>query len=392
MDPATNPYRPGAGTRPPVLSGRDAFVEQFGAMMRLAMGGRPGKGVMPTGLRGVGKTVLLNRFRDIATHEGMEVAFIEAPEDGSFVRKLAIRLRSVLYGMQRSAPKEAISRALGVLKAFTYRLPDGTAITIDVDAIVGVADSGDLAEDLSDLLLAVGKAAATKGTGLLLAIDEVQYLNGNELSAVITAVHRVVQEDLPVVVVGAGLPQLPGLTGDAKSYSERLFAFPDIGSLSEADANAALEIPASHHGISFTAAALENVYEATRGYPYLIQEWGHHLWLHCDGPRITAQDVVRVQPMVEDTLDANFFRVRLDRLTPKEREYLRAMAELGPGPHRSGEIAAKLGVKVESVAPRRSMLINKGMVYSPAHGDTGFTVPLFDQFLRRALPWPLGSS
>jgi DNA-binding CsgD family transcriptional regulator len=388
MDPASNPYRPGAGTRPPVLSGRDEFVDQFGAMMRLAMDGRPGKSVMPTGLRGVGKTVLLSQFRDIATHEGMEVAFIEAPEDGSFVQKLAIRLRSVLYSMQRNAPKEAISRALGVLKAFSYQLPDGTTIRIDVDAITGVADSGDLAEDLSDLLLAVGKAAAAKDTGLLLAIDEVQYLGQDELSAVITAVHRVVQEDLPVVVVGAGLPQLPGLTGNAKSYSERLFAFPEIGSLSQEDANAALEIPASEQGVRFTSEALAKVYEVTRGYPYFIQEWGHHLWLHCDGPDITAEDVDRVRPMVEDTLDANFFRVRLDRLTPKEREYLRAMAELGPGPHRSGEIAAMLGVKVESVAPRRSMLINKGMVYSPAHGDTGFTVPLFDQFLRRVLPWP----
>lgn len=388
MDPVANPYRPGAGTRPPVLSGRDEFVDQFGAMMRLAMNGRPGKSVMPTGLRGVGKTVLLNQFRDIASNEGMEVAFIEAPEDGSFVQKLAIRLRSSLYSMQRSAPKEAISKALGVLRAFSYQLPDGAAIKIDVDAIVGVADSGDLAEDLSDLLLAVGQAAAAKDTGLLLAIDEVQYLDQDELSAVITAVHRVVQEDLPVVVVGAGLPQLPGLTGDAKSYSERLFAFPNIGSLSEEDANAALEIPAANEGVSFMPEALTKVYEVTRGYPYFIQEWGHHLWLHCAGPEITAEDVDRVQPMVEDTLDANFFRVRLDRLTPKEREYLRAMAELGPGPHRSGEIAAKLDVKVESVAPRRSMLINKGMVYSPAHGDTAFTVPLFDQFLRRALPWP----
>lgn len=346
---------------------------------------------MPTGLRGVGKTVLLNQFRDIATHAGMEVAFIEAPEDGSFVQKLAIRLRSVLYGMLRSAPKEAITRALGVLKAFSYQRPDGTAIKIDVDAVTGVADSGDLVEDLSDLLQAVGQAAAAKDTGLLLAIDEVQYLNQDELSAIITAVHRVVQDDLPVVVVGAGLPQLPGLTGDAKSYSERLFAFPEIGSLSEADAIAALAIPAAQHGVTFTPEALKRVYEVTRGYPYFIQEWGHHLWLHCDGPSITAEDVDRVEPMVEDTLDSNFFRVRLDRLTPKEREYLRAMAELGPGPHRSGEIAAKLGVKVESVAPRRSMLINKGMLYSPAHGDTAFTVPLFDQFLRRVLPWPLGS-
>ena len=231
MDPLDNPYRPGAGTPPPALIGRDELIDRFGVAVRRAVTGRPGKSLMPIGLRGVGKTVLLNRFAEIASNEGLQVAFIEAPETGDFRTLLAVRLRKVLLEMERSGPARAVARALQILKTFSLQLPDGSAIAIDVDALAGQADSGILTEDLTDLLVAVGEAAREKRGGLLLAIDEVQYLSSDELGALITAIHRTSQLNLPIVLIGAGLPQLPGLAGEAKSYAERLFDFPEIGSL-----------------------------------------------------------------------------------------------------------------------------------------------------------------
>lgn len=386
MDRLENPYRPGAGTPPPALVGRDELIDGFGVTLRRALSGRPGKSYMPVGLRGVGKTVLLNRFAEIASHEGVEVGFIEAPETGDFPRLLAIRLRKILLQMSTGAVKRAANKALGVLRSFTYQLPDGSSIALGVDPLAGHADSGVLSEDLTDVLVAVGEAAAESGTGLLLAIDEVQYLTTDELGALITAIHRTTQLELPVVLVGAGLPQLPGLAGEAKSYAERLFAFPTIGTLSYEFAAEVLRLPAERLGVEYEDEAIDLIISESQGYPYFLQEWGYHVWNGAATSPISAEDVRSVRPAVIATLDDNFFLVRMDRLTPKEKEYLRAMAELGPGPHRSGDIAAQLGVKVESVAPRRSGLISKGMIYSPAHGDTAFTVPLFDDFLRRALP------
>lgn len=343
---------------------------------------------MPIGLRGVGKTVLLNRFHEIARDEGLRVGFVEAPESGDFRRLLATRLRAILLDLDRGSVSRAVKRALAILKSFSYTLPDGSSISIDVDALPGQADSGVLVEDVTDLLVATGEAARDRRSGVLLAVDEVQYLSAIELAALITGIHRTVQLNLPVVLVGAGLPQLPGLAGDAKSYAERLFEFPRIGSLEEDDARAVLDIPVGQQGVSFESEALGILLSHTRGYPYFLQEWGYHVWNAAPGSPITADDVTAVAPEVSRHLDENFFLVRMDRLTPAEKKYLRAMAGLGAGPHRSGDIAAELNVKVESVAPRRSGLIQKGMIYSPAHGDTAFTVPLFDEFLRRALPGP----
>jgi len=386
MDRLENPYRPGAGTRPPALIGRDELIDAFGVSIRRALDGRPGKSYMPIGLRGVGKTVLLNRFTEIAEQEGVRIAFIEAPETGDFRMLLAIRLRKVLLALNSGGPaRRLINKALGVLRSFTYQLPDGSSLVISVDAQAGLADSGVLSEDLTDVLVATGEAALQDGSGLLLAIDEVQYLEGGELAALITAIHRTTQLNLPVVLIGAGLPQLPGLAGDAKSYAERLFEFPTIGSLEHQDAAAAIEVPAAELGVTFDPDAVNRIVTESRGYPYFLQEWGYHVWNLADRSPISLDDVQVSRPFVIDQLDRNFFLVRLDRLTPKEKRYLQAMAELGPGPHRSGDIAAKLGVRVESIAPRRSGLIVKGMIYSPAHGDTAFTVPLFDEFLMRTL-------
>jgi DNA-binding CsgD family transcriptional regulator len=387
MDELRNPYRPGAGTTPPALLGRDDLINHFGVTVRRALSGRPGKSLMPVGLRGVGKTVLLNRFQEIALQEGMQSGYIEAPEGGDFARLLAISLRKILLRLDQGPVSTLVRRALKILKSFTLTLPEGVgSIKIDAEAWSGEADSGLLNEDLTDLLVAVGEAARDRDTGIVLAVDEVQYLQPEELAAGIVAIHRTTQLDLPVVLVGAGLPQLPGIAGDAKSYAERLFEFPQVGALGEDDAQAVLAVPANEQGVKFTDDALRRAVAASHGYPYFLQEWGYRAWNVAADDRIDGADIDACSPLVRNALDESFFRVRLDRLTPKEKEYLRAMAELGQGPHRSGDIAAALGVKVESVAPRRSGLIRKGMIYSPAHGDTAFTVPLFDDFLRRIIP------
>ena len=339
---------------------------------------------MPIGLRGVGKTVLLNTFIEVAEHEGLKVGYIEAPETGDLRRLLAVRLRKILLDLDRAGKlSRAVQRALGALGSFTYNLPDGSTITLNVDALAGVADSGDLSDDLTDLLVEAGRAAEDRKTGIVLAIDEVQYLGGEELAALISAIHRTVQLNLPVVLVGAGLPQLPGLTGNAKSYAERLFEFPRIDSLDDAQARDVLRLPAQDQGVEFETDALDELLARTHGYPYFLQEWGYEVWNVAGSSPVTLQDVRDAAPLVQAKLDHNFFKVRMDRVTPAERAYLHAMAQLGPGPHRSGDIATRMHVKVESVAPRRSALIRKGMVYSPAHGDTAFTVPMFDEFLRR---------
>ncbi|MXZ99283.1 MAG: AAA family ATPase [Acidimicrobiaceae bacterium] len=386
MDRLANPYRPGAGTQPAALVGRDVMIDDFGVTLRRALDSRPGKSCMLLGLRGTGKTVLLNRFMEIADQEGARTAFVEASDSGSFSQLLAIRLRRVLLQLAEGPVRRAATRALRVLRSFALHLPDGSAISVGVDPAPGLADSGVLSEDLADLLVAAGEAAADGGSGIVLAVDEAQYLRGDEMGATIGAIHRTTQLNLPVVLVAAGLPQLRALAGQARTYTERLFAFPEVGALTPDEARDALVLPAEAQRARFEPQAIDSVVAESRGYPYFVQEWGYHAWNAAPGDLITLHDVNAASRSVTDTLDRDFFRVRFDRLTPKERVYLRAMAELGPGPHRSGDIATELGVRVQSVAPRRSALIAKGMIYSPAHGDTAFTVPLFDDFLRRTLP------
>lgn len=383
MNPDDNPYRPGAGTKPPALIGRDQLIEKFTTFARRTLRGSPGKSLMPIGLRGVGKTVLLNKFSEIAESEGLHVAYVEASENGEFPLLLALRLRKILLQLSNEGMLPAIKRALRILKAFSFTLPGGSTFSIEVDPLQGQGDSGNLAMDLTDLLVSTGEAVKAKGSGLLVAIDEVQYLTEVELAAAISAIHRTTQLSLPVMLVGAGLPQLPRLAGEAKSYAERLFDFPTIGSLDDSDARAVLRVPALAKKVDYAEDALGAIVEQAHGYPYFLQEWGYHVWDNAPGPIISLGDVRTAQSRVIDQLDENFFLVRFDRLTPAEKSYLIAMAELGPGPHRSGDIADRLNVKVESVAPRRSNLIRKGMIYSPAHGETAFTVPLFDEYLLR---------
>lgn len=390
MDPITNPFAPGAGTRPPELAGRDALRET----VRVATGrvrlGKPTKSVLMVGLRGVGKTVLLDRMRDDAEAAGLETMRIEAPEHRSLPAMLAPELRLAMLKLSQNAKAHDLAiRALkgltGFVKSLKLKYGD-IEVGFDYPPEPGLADNGDLEHDLQALLEAVGEAAKQAGTAEVLFVDELQYVQEKELAALITALHRTAQRSLPVVLVGAGLPQLRGRMGDAKSYAERLFEFPEIGPLCAESAKLAITIPLQEHQVSIDADALDCILEQTQGYPYFIQEWGKQVWDAAAASPIRRSDVERASVIAIAALDASFFRVRFDRLTPTEKKYLRAMAELGPGPHRSGDIATVLEREVTSLAPIRSQLIAKGMVWSPTHGDTAFTVPLFDQFMRRIMP------
>jgi hypothetical protein len=342
------------------------------------------------GLRGVGKTVLLNRLFLDADGRGFECVLIEAPEDRSLPAALAGPLNSALIRMSRSAAAtELAKRARRALAGFVGAMKlsfDDVAFSLDLEKEEGVADSGDLDTDLTALLQVAGEAARARNTALALFIDEMQHLEEYQLGALIAALHRTAQLRLPVVLIGSGLPQLAGHAGSAKSYAERMFSFPVVGPLTRDAAAKALEAPASRLGVAYSAEALDGILGLTEGYPYFLQEWGSACWRVAPGPAITLSDVREATRVAVRELDSTFFRVRVERTTPFERRYLRAMAELGPGPHRSGTIADALGRPVQSVAPTRAKLVRKGMVYSPAHGDTAFTVPLFDQYLKRVMP------
>ena len=390
MDPRTNPYAPGAGTPPPELAGRDELIEKAAVALDRIRNGLASKSLLMVGLRGVGKTVLLNRIQRDAEARGLVTIFLEAPEKRSLPALLAAPLRAALLKLDRlAAAGNLAQRALRVLGGFIGSMKlkyDDLEFGIDLGLEPGIADTGDLESDLSGLLQAVGEAARENETALVLFIDELQYVKEPQLAALITALHRCAQYQLPITLVGAGLPQLVGQTGRAKSYAERLFAFPEIGPLDPAAAEQALCAPALKLGVAFEQAALDEILRRTKAYPYFLQEWGKHSWDYARQSPIILSDVVSATEQVIAELDGSFFRVRFDRLTPAEKRYLRAMATLGKGPHRSGDIAQVLGKEVRSVAPTRATLISKGMVYSPAHGDTSFTVPLFDEFMKRVMP------
>lgn len=390
MDPIRNPFVPGAGTPPPELTGRGEILERARILLERLRAGRAAKSLVVVGLRGVGKTLLLVRIQQIADALGYRTALIEAHESKSLAELLLPHLRRILLELDRQgALSTTVKTGLRVLKSFMsgLRIRYGDVeLSLDIDPEVGAADSGDIEADLPELLAAVGRAARDRGGSVAFFLDELQYLSERDMSALIMALHRVSQQALPLTVVAAGLPQVVGLSGRSKSYAERLFDFPEAGALLAADATRALAVPAEQVGAHWQPAALDEIVIATRGYPYFLQEWGYHTWNTAPDPLITVADVIRATPLAVRRLDESFFRVRFDRLTPREKDYLRAMAELGPGPHRSGDIADRLSVTVERAGPLRGGLIGKGMIYSPAHGDTAFTVPLFDQFLRRIVP------
>jgi len=387
MNIVLNPFSPGAGTPPPALVGRQELLEKARVAVERVRALRSEKSLLLVGLRGVGKTVLLRTIADTAEELRCQVVFIETPEDQSLPELLAPPLREALLRLDAMAGlNEKVKRALRVFRSFLGTIKVGNEhISLEIDPEFGTGDSGNLQADLSALFLAVAEAAKARGTALVLILDELQYLREQEFRALITALHAVVQKQLPWVLFGAGLPQLVGLAGKAKSYAERLFLFPAVGPLGLAEATDALQRPVKTQNVEFTEGALRLIFELTRGYPYFLQEWGYELWNFAQSSPITEENVTAATPGIIRKLDENFFRVRFDRLTPSEKKYLRAMAELGDGPHRSGDLAAVLKAPVQSVAPVRSSLIRKGMTYSPAHGDIDFTVPLFAGFMRRAM-------
>jgi hypothetical protein len=390
VDPVQNPYAPGAGTPPPALVGRDAVRESVRVSIERVRRGHPTKSLLMVGLRGVGKTVLLDDMRLQAEGAGIQTVAVEAPEGRSLPAMLAPALRQALLRLSRSEQARAgAQRALRALAGFARALKvkyGDVEVGVDFEPEPGLADNGELEQDLSALLETTGTAAGAARTAVALFVDELQYVAEDQLAALISALHRCAQRRLPVVLVGAGLPQLRGRMGRAKSYAERLFDFPEIGALPRQAAMLAITKPARDQGVIVEDDAVERIVADTLGYPYFLQEWGKHSWDVAAGSPITLDDVVAASSLAIAALDESFFRVRFDRLTPGQRRYLRAMAELGPGPHRSGDIAECLGRKVTALGPTRSQLIDKGMVWSPGHGDTAFTVPLFDEFMRRIMP------
>ena len=352
--------------------------------------GRSAKSVVMVGLRGVGKTVLLDQMRKDAEERGIHTIRIEAPEERSLPALLAPQLRLALLRLSKiEAAQDAAIRGLRALAGFASKLKikyNDIEVGLDFGIEPGLADNGDLEADLTALLEQAGAAAQRAGTVLVLFIDELQYVHESQLAALISALHRSSQEQLPVTVVGAGLPQLIGQMGKAKSYAERLFDFPDIGPLDKNDARDAIVKPAEHEGVEVLDEAIDAIMEKTKGYPYFLQEWGKHAWNVAPQSPITQRDVENASDQAIAALDESFFRVRFDRLTPAEKRYLRGMADLGPGTHRSSDISDQLRRTVQSLGPIRANLIRKGMIWSPTHGDTAFTVPLFDEFMKRIMP------
>ncbi len=390
MDPRRNPYAPGAGTPPPELAGRDDVRQTVAIALDRIRNGLASKSIIMVGLRGVGKTVLLDRMRDDAEAEGIHTVRVESPEDRSLPAIMAPQLRTALLRLSRvhkaaTLAKRGLRALAGFATALKVKYQD-IEVGLDFDPEPGLADNGNIEHDLQVLLELTGQAAAQADTALALFVDELQYVAEEELAALITALHHTAQRKSPVVLVGAGLPQLLGKMGRAKSYAERLFDFPRIGPLPESAAIQAIQVPAQQADVALEPQALHEIYRKTQGYPYFLQEWGKHVWDVAEQSPITLADVNAATSVTIATLDESFFRVRFDRLTPAEKRYLRAMAEHGPGPHRSGDIAQALGRSVTSLGPTRNKLITKGMIWSPNHGDNAFTVPLFDQYMRRIMP------
>ena len=389
MDRRRNPFAPGAGTPPPQLAGRDELRERAAIALDRIRDGRSARSLIFYGLRGVGKTVLLANIWNRAEDVGMFVVPLETRDGRCLPGVLVPALRASLLRLDRiKRATEGVTRALRALAGFAklkVKYAD-LEIGLDIEPEAGLADSGDLDTDLADLLVAVGQAARERKTAVVLAIDELQYVPEAELAALIAAFHRAAQRQVPITMVGAGLPQLLGQMGNAKSYAERLFEFVALGPLEPSAAADAIRVPIEREGEQIADDAVAAIIADTQGYPYFLQEWGKHSWNEANASPISAADVDSARALALAELDASFFRVRFDRLTPKEKRYLRAMAELGQGPHRSGDVATVLSMSVTVLAPTRNNLIRKGMLFSPSHGDTAFTVPLFDAFMKRVMP------
>jgi hypothetical protein len=390
MDPVRNPYAPGAGQRPPELTGRDREIAQFEVVLERVARGRPERSMVLTGLRGVGKTVLLNTFRSMAIQRLWGTGKIEARPDQSLRRPIAGALHMAVREIApRHRAPDRIEYFLGVLKAFALRdpaLPKGTSVTtsmgIDVPALRGRADSGDMEVDLTELFTEAASVAADLGVGIGVFIDEMQDVQAQDVSALCAACHELSQNGGPLIVVGAGLPHLPSVLSASKSYSERLFRYARIDRLDRDAADLALLAPAERESVTFTDGALDALYAAADGYPYFVQAYGKVTWDVAATSPVTEKDVRVAAPEAESELAVGFFGSRYERATPAEREYMRAMAACGDEPVPTSQVADELGRKPSSLSPARDGLIKKGLIYSSERGLIAFTVPHFGKFLR----------
>lgn len=385
MRSADNPYSPGAGAPPPELAGREGILKMAEDAIERTKKGRAAKSLIMLGLRGVGKTVLLNRIDQIAETAGCRTAIFEADPDRTLPELLAQQLNRLLLKLdRRKKVGSEVQKAFSLLRGF------GSAFKVTFGEFeVGLSDgtaTGDLTLDLTDLFVAIGNAAKSRETVAAIMIDEVQYVAKEDLSAFIMALHKISQRQLPLLHFGAGLPQLAKLAGDAKSYSERLFDFPEIGRLDPKSARRALVEPAKQESVAYEEEALDIIVDETEGFPFFLQVWGSHAWEAAPASPITAEHARLATERAIAALDKGFFRMRLDRLTDRQQEYARAMAELAPAPATSTAVAEKLGLTVQQAAPIRDEVIKKGMAYSPKRGLVAFTVPKFDEFMKRTVP------
>lgn len=389
MDSLINPYAPGAGTPPPELAGRDEVIANAKDSIHRSMGGMSARSFMFVGLRGVGKTVLLNEVQSIADQAGALTDYFEIGANVPLTVKVVYTLRAALLKLDRiKGVSEKVKRGLRVLKSFVRTVKvkyKDLEIAVDIENERGVADSGTLTRDLPEVFIAAGEAAKSRNSSIVILIDEIQNLPAEEFEALIMAIHRTNQKQLPILIVGAGLPSLVKISAEAKTYAERLFEYPDIGPLSEVEACRALLTPAKNSGADYSDDAVKAVFKKTKGYPYFIQEWGYQAWNIAPKSPISLADIRKASKLAVDRLDKNFFRSRYEVLTNPQRDYLRAMAELGSGAHKTGDIARKLGKSTGALAPHRSALIRRGLIYSPEYGHASLTVPLFDEFILRML-------
>ena len=390
MNPRENPFAPGAGTPPPELAGRQNIIDDVSVALHRIRNGLSAKSVLMVGLRGVGKTVLLNRLKNDAELDGLVCVQFESQEGQNLPAMITPNLRTALLKLDRiSGASDMVARATRALGSFISSAKikfEGMEFGLDLGKEAGIAYTGDLDYDLSELMQLIGLAAKNKNTAVVLFIDELQYVPEKELSSLISALHACAQKQLPIALVGAGLPQLVGNVGKAKSYAERLFNFPVIGPLNPDDVKDALQQPVAQHGIQFSQEAIAEILKQTQGYPYFVQEWGSNCWAVAEKNPINLSDAQFATTLAITQLDASFFRVRFDRCTPMEKNYMRAMAEIDSTTPRSGDIATVMHKEVNQLGPLRQSLIKKGMIYSPSHGDTAFTVPLFADYMKRTLP------
>lgn len=385
MDPIANPYTPNAGSRPPELAGRDAQLRQFEILIGRLKRGSSEQSVIIKGLRGVGKTVLLNAFENQAENAEFLGYYHELTPESVLAKEIA---RDAERALTRLSLTERVAsrlrESLSHMRTIRLTGPDGFGLEVDLKG----ADEGAVTSDLTDLFVELGEAARSKKRGVVFLLDEVQFADEVQFRAMISALHRATQRSLPITVAAAGLPQIPRLTGEARSYAERLFTFPTIGNLGEDAAKAALTEPARQQGVNFAPAAVTRALEWTAGYPFYIQQLGKHAWNSAEKSPITLEDVQSAIPIAQEALDSSLYEVRAQRATPAERRYMRAMAELGEGPYRSGAVAKKLGKSAAALSQLRDRLISKGLIYATEDfGHFDFSVPRFDEFMRRYMDY-----